>query len=93
MDREAFRRMLFLTDQMRGADLATSLVTSSTELDACSQAHWEFFRASGGRPGSRTTNFLIKLRACQGSDTMTVSRHHVVTQPLCDIRKSYLFVT
>jgi hypothetical protein len=33
-----------------------------------------------------------KLRACQGDDTMTVSRHrHVVTQPFCDIRKSYLF--
>ncbi|MDT7817717.1 MAG: hypothetical protein QOJ51_6801 [Acidobacteriaceae bacterium] len=30
-----------------------------------------------------------KLRACQGDDTMTVSRHrHVVTQHLWDIRKS-----
>jgi hypothetical protein len=28
----------------------------------------------------------------QGDDTMTESRHrHVVTQPLCDIRKSCLF--
>jgi hypothetical protein len=34
----------------------------------------------------------IKLRACQGDDTMAVFRHrHVVTQALCDIRKSYLF--
>jgi hypothetical protein len=28
--------------------LATSLATSGTELDACSLAHWEFFRAFGG---------------------------------------------
>jgi len=38
-------------------------------------AHREFFRAFGRWPGSRTTNFRIKLRACQGDDTMTLSRH------------------
>jgi hypothetical protein len=61
--------------------------------DRCSGCgHGEFFRAFGGWPGSRTTTFRIKLRACQRDDKMTVSRHrHVVTQPLCDIRKSYLF--
>jgi hypothetical protein len=33
--------------------------------------------------------FWIKVRACQGDDTMTVSRYrHIVTQPLCYIRKS-----
>src|SRR3981081_4314510 len=42
---------------------------SGAELDACPLAHWEFFRAFGGWPGSRTTNFRIKLRACQGDDT------------------------
>jgi hypothetical protein len=50
--------------------LATSLATSGTELDARPLAHWEFFRALGGWPGSRTTNFRIKLRACQGDDTV-----------------------
>jgi hypothetical protein len=35
----------------------------------------------------------MKLRACHGDDTMTVSCHrHVVTQPLCHIGKSYLFL-
>jgi hypothetical protein len=38
-------------------------------------AHWEFFRAFGRWPGSGTTNFRIKLRARQGDDTMTLSRH------------------
>jgi hypothetical protein len=72
--------------------LATSLAMSGTEMDACPLAHWDFFRAFGGWPGSRTPNFRIKLRACQGDDTMTVCRHrHVVAQPLCDIRKSLLF--
>jgi hypothetical protein len=73
--------------------LVTGLATSGTELNACPLAHWEFFRAFGRWPGSRTTTFRIKLRACQGDDTVTVSRHrHVVTQPLCDICKSYLFL-
>jgi hypothetical protein len=31
---------------------------------------------------------------CQGNDTMTVTRHrHIVTQPLCGIRKSCSFFT
>jgi hypothetical protein len=41
--------------------------------------------------GSRATNFQIKLRACQGDDTMMASRHrHVVPQTLCDVRKILL---
>ena len=35
-----------------------------------------------------------KLRACQGDDTMTVSRHRqVVTQPLYNSRKFYLLIS
>jgi hypothetical protein len=53
------------------------------------RAHWEFLCVIGGWQ-QQDPELRIKLRACQGDDTMTVSRHrYVVTHPICDIRKSY----